>query len=659
MSNPVFNSAQSGRDVNVTPLNQLNDVDFNNSSQGLNTFDLSYQNLLTARYGEITPFFYQNCIGRDRMQLYSAHELRTYTLSSPLLSSLRMRKSYVSVPYKAMMPNTWDLLFVNPQKGDDVPDDAYCYCDLLKLFVNCCKDFDPSLFDSSTLGDRFVKIFNTFSILYLLTSRGSLLSYLGISSYSLDPYVDSPNSQDSFDVNIDFFFDRFCLLIADALKSSKDESVLSFVDDNSEFPLMYLGKSSSLRDVVDFLYTLFVHPEYSILVGSSFEDTFAPIVDHLSSYIFNLADAVNNIMDRSFVVNLYKVIAYQMSCAQFFTNPSIDNIYSSSLWLSNMRALQPIDTVDPYFYYNGVKVFYDVFSAKRLELVESNFNNDSTRYFWINLFSFRRSLRYGDYFTGSRLQPLAVGDVNVPVVGDNVSIIDINKNLHLQRFLNAVNRSFSNLKDYSKSIFGYSPQAVDPQPNFISSETIFVGSNEIDNTAESQGTVNMNLVAQQSHYAFDVNITDPSVIIGFVTFECTGSYPRMTERDNFHITRFDMFNPFLQHIGDQQIYFKELFSYRNAVDTPFSYQMRYAEYKFKCNQMHGGFVYNLPSWSFDVNLRSDHLDSDAIRSYPLEFDKYYKSLSYGSLAGYYHFQISFVNNLLSNRAMDYKPTLMG
>ncbi len=277
----------------------------------------------------------------------------------------------------------------------------------------------------------------------------------------------------------------------------------------------------------------------------------------------------------------------------------------------------------------------------------------------MNTFAYRRSLRYGDYFLSSRPLPLAVGDVSVPVVGNNVSVIDINKNLHIQRFLNAVNRVGSTIAEYAKGIFGYTPTEDDARPRFISSEVNFIGSDEVDNTADNQGEVNTNLIATQSNYMFDVDMFDESVILGLVSFECTSAYPSSVERDNFHKTRYDDFIPELQHIGDQAVYKAERTGIPNIVN-PFGYQVRYAEYKFKYNQMHGGFTTDaLKNWAFPVVTDSSPiLDEDSIRSTPAEFDRFYKSLTYGSMANYFHFQISFANNVTANRAMDYQPTLL-
>lgn len=671
MYNPNLQIPKDGQDVGTSPQNNLNDPSFQ-TNQGSNTFSLSFQNLITARYGEITPFNYLTCIGRDRIRLNSSHDLRSYTLSSPLMSSLRMRKSNFSVPISVIMPNTYKYLKVNPVKGSDVPDDAYCFVDLVR-FV-----YSLSSFSLTDVASRDFKLrFKNFLVSYLLLSKGSLLDYLGISLSGILP--DSFSIKDITCFSVDSLFDKFVSLCSDAVSAS-DETSFYITYSTKDFTnggesqdtTLYGTSLSACRDI---FLTMFEHPDFQLTMVESLETDIGSYIDAFNNFIVNKFKPIiygNGSFPLSdykpFNVNLYKVVAYQMSCAQFYTNDNVDNVYNSDLWLDNQRSLlSPFLLTDLSFTYNGVSVLYDVFSNHNLTCNQKIYDLSKLPilsylnivYFWINLLSFRRSLRYGDYFNGARTQPLAVGNVDVPVVGNNVSVIDINRNLHMQRFLNAVNRTKSNVYDYCRGIFGYTPTKLNPTPSCISTETLFVGSDEIENTAQEQGTINTNLRAAQSHFEYDVNLTDDCIILGMISFECTSSYDKSVERDNFHINRFDDFIPELQHIGDQEVYSVE----RNASDfnrhSPFGYQVRYAEYKFKFNQMHGGFKYNLPSWAFVTDVdRTEHLDEDSIRSYPAEFDKFYKSLNYSSLAGYYHFQISFANNIDANRPMDYQPRLL-
>lgn len=662
--NPSNSMADNGQRVGVSPANPINDPSFS-SRQGSNTFDLSFQNLLTCRYGEITPFFYMSGLGRDRLELRSSHELRTYTLGAPLMSGLRMRKSTFSVSKKAMMPNTFNYLFVNPVKGDDVPDDAYCFLDMVKLIQNLCTvGYANYLAYSNGIGSSdnfnlfaFNKAIKCFVLLQNIVSSGSVLDNLGI---SLSPVFERITSY-----NIDSLSDSFVNDLSANLMHynlSIDISYTLFDPSNGEISNSWFTTDSDKSKIFELLQLVAQHPDCSIEVSNNPANV--NLLEILSD-MFQKGSAFSH-ADK-LEINLYKIIAYQMVCSQFYSNDHVDNIYNSDLWLSNMTSLcySSVNSGIQTFSYNGINVVYDTFSNHYLNLVTGALSNHTTDifnyplYFFFNLFSFRRSLRYGDYFLSSRPMPLAVGDVSVPVVGQGVNIIDINRNLHIQRFLNAVNRVGSDVVNYAKGIFGYVPKEDDARPRFICSEVVYVGSDEIDNTAENQGQVNVNMIAQQSNYMFDVELTDECIVLGMISFECTGAYANSIERDNFHKTRFDSFIPELQHIGDQSVFRVE----RTGIPStlPFGYQVRYAEYKFKYNQQHGGFCNSsLKNWAFPVDVDSSSiLDEDAIRSSPIEFDRYYKSLTYGSLANRFHFQISFANNVRANRAMDYQPNLLG
>lgn len=661
--NPVNSMADNGQRVGVSPANPINDPSFS-SRQGSNTFDLSFQNLLTCRYGEITPFFYMSGLGRDRLELRSSHELRTYTLGAPLMSGLRMRKSTFSVSKKAMMPNSFNYLFVNPVKGNDVPDDAYCFLDMVKLIKNICNigndayvTYVGSLGSADTFNETaFQNTLKAFVLLQNIVSSGSVLDNLGISLSTLFERIST--------FYIDNVADELVNFLAKKLENQSTIQINYTLYDpatGENQDSAFVARGTSKSTIFELLQLIAQHPDCSISVSNKTINFLEPL--------FSMFDKGSNTQFKEKLeINLFKIISYQMIVSQFYSNDHVDNVYNSDLWLSNMTSLcySSVPSGVQTFDYNGINVIYDTFSNHYLSLVVNSITTDaisnvrglSALYFFFNLFTYRRSLRYGDYFLSSRPMPLAVGDVTAPVVGNGVSIIDINKNLHIQRFLNAVNRVGSDVVNYARGIFGYTPKEDDARPRFISSEVVYVGSDEIDNTAENQGKINVNMIAQQSNYMFDVEITDECIILGLLSFECTGSYASSIERDNFHKTRFDSFIPELQHIGDQSVYRVE----RSGVPSslPFGYQVRYAEYKFKYNQMHGGFCTDaLKNWAFPVDVDSSPiLDEDSIRSTPMEFDKYYKSLTYGSLANRFHFQISFANNVRGNRAMDYQPNLV-
>lgn len=666
--NPVNSFAHDGSTANTTPANPINDPGVENR-QGLNTFDLTAQNAFTARYGEITPYFYSVGVPDDRTTLQPSHMLRTYTFGSPLLSTMRMHVQNFSVPLSAIMPNTWDLIYKNPVKGNDVPDSALCSINLARLQVNM---FTRLGFLNSKISSASTPALKTYySVLalpYLMLyynafSVGGLFHYLGIASNFEDDVLD-------IDRRFDAAFDTLMQTI-----SSLDSNIELFsfwLDTDAYFVRVYPTRSS----VRMFLNYALDNPEtfatatqgWTSEINASFANALVNFVTELSNLYYEDFFSTFESNSISLPCNIYKIAAYQMTCAQYFSNDHVDDIYTSKLWLQNMRALVlatyggSVTYNQVKFDYNGVSIDYDTLSSQFLsrmsELIGTDNGDIHALYFWNNLLTFKRSLKYGDYFNSARTQPLAVGDVTAPVVGNKVSAIDTTKSISYQRFLNAVNRAGSYIKDYVKSIFGVTPTQTEPMPNFLSRETHIIGKDEIDNTSDMQGNVVTNLVDTDSRFAFDIYLDTPSVIIGLITFDCVGCYQFVTEKDNFHINRFDMFNPFLQNIGDQSVLSRELDPLRDDSAT-FGYQIRNAEYKFKVNQCHGGFLYNLPSWLFTFDDKGVYvINSETIRSKPADLDKFYTSLNYASFAGYYHFIISMTNEVKSNRRMQFEPNIL-
>ena len=664
MFNPSYSKPDSGQVAGTAPSNALNNPGAYNK-QGSNTFDLSYLNPLTARYGEVTPFFHMEGLGRDRILLKSSHDLRSYTLSSPLMSSVIMRKSYFQMPLAGIMPNTWQYIFTNPTKGDDIPDDALSFFNLETLRTSL-STFVKAYSDVATEQDTFDNVhFKAFLLLYLLTSKGSLLDYLGVQYHPYSKHI-NVNSID-FAYGVDSLIDVLIQAIPEGTSISFNVDTWDVDGSNG---LVTLTSDLSLASKRSLFYAMLEHPDYT----SSSTD-----VQSLLTVVVNFFKFYEETYPNDFAldleVNPFRLAAYQMVCSQFFSNDKVDGIYNSELWLSNMKSLvySVIPTsISKSFTLNGVPVFYDVLSNHYLSIMsqDSRFANPNTIYFWFNLLSYRRSLRYGDYFTGARPKPLAVGDVNIDVNGSalnslTVNAVDVNRNLWIQRFLNAANRVGSNLVNYTKGIFGYEPPKDYHQPNYIASESTRIGGNEIDNTSgvagadgvTTQGTVNVNLRSSGSDVAFDIYIDNPCIILGLVTFEAVPCYSSCIEKIATHKDRYDMFNPYMQHIGDQQILTQE-FNSQHKKNMVFGYACRYAEYKYRYSMQHGGFNTNLPSWSFDGRFDSTSINEDVIRSKPADFDKFYKSLQYASLPNYFHFIISFANSVQANRAMQFFPDLI-
>lgn len=108
-TNPLYNTNDSPNKA-TQPSKAVNDMQvFVNRNR--NTFDLSYFNYKTQRFGQYEPFFVMEGVPGDTIPLHSSHQVRSLPMKSPFLSSLTLSKDYFMVPMQAILPNTWEMIF--------------------------------------------------------------------------------------------------------------------------------------------------------------------------------------------------------------------------------------------------------------------------------------------------------------------------------------------------------------------------------------------------------------------------------------------------------------------------------------------------------------------------------------------------------------------
>lgn len=225
-----------------------------------------------------------------------------------------------------------------------------------------------------------------------------------------------------------------------------------------------------------------------------------------------------------------------------------------------------------------------------------------------NIFCIQNSLKYGDYFIGSHTRPLAVGDVTAPVVGEQVSAVDMTKAIAYQRFLNVVVKLKNSFADYLRSLFGSLPAPDYHEAKFVSHSEGSVDGFEVANTTgNDQGNLVTLLHSVKENFEFELQVDMPGISLGIVSFVASRAYCQTRDRMFMREDRYDMFNPMLQTIGDQPIYGMEK---SPLYTTPFGYVQRYMEYKQR---------YNIASGAFDDVLRtyciicdSPHASSNAL-----------------------------------------------
>lgn len=660
------------------------------------SFPLSYNLCLTARFGELNCHFAMEGEKGDKLPLRSDHDLRTYSFKAPLMQDIEIHKTYFAVPRESILPLNWPKLETQPTIGDDI--DAQEYGTSIKAFYGKCYDILKTLWDiaangSETDENRTYAMLRFLNLGNLWFSRGSLMWQLGF-------HVDLTlfDAQNLKTIKWDKMYD----LAIEQLISGIGAGAMSF--NNNGFYVVneghqYLNNEYGIRayTVREFLDMIMHEADWTI----DFQDAeTAGIANdwmlNLTTDLFTSYSPIKGAQFDKKPIDIARVLAYQIVCAHYFSNDAVDYIYSAELYRQNIYSLadnfcQTYGGQGWYqnlgFTYNGVKTNSDYLSAIVWNMVKKTFDYRTTQnldnigktttsqafyQYLLNIFWYQNSLRYRDYFTGARTRPLAVGNVNVNVdtLNQVVSVIDITRNIQMQRFLNSVNRVGRKFENYLEGIFGGGEVRYDyHNPQFLTHVQDTAYAVEVENTGDAQmqnpNSVTSIVKSNSGRFAFEFTPDRPTIVIGIEYFDVARNYIHQMDRQLFAVDRFDRFLPDMQYIGDQEVYGAEL-SMDNKADT-FGYQLRYAEYKQRLNVAVGGFVENLPGYIFKANedkFAHHYANGEVrlspyyIRSHPFELDGFYVSLTGYSPASYFHFIVKNHNDMTATRNMAQTPTIL-
>lgn len=687
-SNGLVAAAQQNEAGGSTPKNFSN-------------FPLSYSFYNTERFGEYMPFFVEEGVSGDTLPLHSTHEVRSYTMSAPLMQSLLKKKDFFYVPMQAILPLNWEKFYTNPVIGEDVPNDVGCGVEMfwnkienlfvsslssLYLSISSVEDTTESV---SSVWDKIFKFLVFFEYFY---SSGSLMSSLGIhgnSFFHADNTIGSEigNSSISFDDVFDYFVSVFiqnvsyfrCNLGTNSDGSPKSWIVSTGSKLDSFSPIT--RQNLTFREFLELLredLSSFELVTLSLKTGvtiADFANTTLTLEDEVFVFRRSLNDVNGNPLsdDHKVPLNLSRLWAYQLVCAHFYSNDHVDFVYSAELFRQYINQLIYSEYSDlATFEVNGFLYQYDSLSAWSFNLFIPRFGvsifslSSSALAYFTALFHYKRSLRYMDYFTGARTRPLAIGDTSVDVADSKVDVLDLSRSRMMAKFLQAVNRSGRKFGSYMKELFGKVPAPDYHNPFYLAHTSDVVGSNETQNTADGQRAANAitsNLMTNASRYAFTFNPDRDCIVIGITYYDIPRVYIRSIERQNFFVDRFDMFNPYMQFIGDQPIYKAEIGADSPTL-APFGYQNRHMEYKQRYNQASGAFANpstGLDNWIFVADsLRRQlvmNISPSFIRSFNSELDHFYTSLTGYSNGSYFHFIVRYDNRQDASRPMAYAPVI--
>lgn len=689
------------------------------------TFPLHYHFFNTHRFGEYIPHYVDDLTKDDRYPVRSSGSLRSYTLKSPLMQNVKRNKDYFLVPMEAILPFNWEKFFVNPVRGDDVLDDVG---PTVENFWSKVSSFSSALWGScysilsgsSSYQIKLQSVIRCFVILEYFYSAGNLLSSLNChgSTYfrAIQRDINGSVGADVYNfVDFDDVFDQVISKISACLVPDSVNHVSGTFTIQSDSWTYVVGNNIDVSNHSEYIslrhaLQLFRDNPTTIITSvdiasiSTQDSRWSTLFSDLATFMDSQIESYPGptiFMPAEVHCNLSRLWAYQLSVAHYFTNDHIDFVYSAELfrqligsYIRNQSSSAFTNSLS--FVRNGIRYEYDFMSAHFCSLFFTTFSSNSAlldsilntqnpsvsgSYFlgYLSaLFGYRRSLRYLDYFTGSRSQPLAVvnHDVQTTVAVNNnsVSVIDITKSIQAQRFLNSVNRVRHNFEGYLKGIFGGKLPAPDyHNPFYMAHTDDVIFGQETENTASEQMTDNIaittNLRGNSGNYMFEIDTDRPCILIGITSYDIARIYTKSTDRSFFHINRFDWFNPFMQYVGDQPIYLQELGIWPGNSSlltmANFSYTMRHMEFKQKYNIASGGFGVastNLDNWIFPaIDRRGTQysINPDWIRSLNAEFDRFYVSLSGWSLGTYFHFIVDDFNSVNASRPMAFAPQILG
>lgn len=642
--------------------------------RGKNLFPQSFRHPSTSRYGDVDPICAIRAERGDTFPYKYETDLNTYTLASPIKSKVNMYTAAYKVPMKAIYPRNWDIMYPIPNKGNDVPEQTRALF-RTRPFVTAIMEKLGELANTSGF-DAYVRLV---LLLEKLFSAGGLFAKFNIHLNAF--HVRTVDGVMSFDKFLDTQFFPTLRGIIIRQGNTPPNMTLHPVDQSTGLPYVQVVEYGDDRIntyegtniCVNFRRALELlrNGSYFIQVEQEYED---PISAEFEGFeFFKVPDLV---------LNIEPIIAYQLTCAHFFTNSKVDFVYSAELFRDNMQTLAYGDSPFlPTFVWNGIVKLFDVFSETTFTQMTDRFDAYSfgtpsavLEYspflgFWYNLFTIQNSLRYGDYFTAAHPEPLAVGDINAPVIDGSVNALDMTRKLQLTRLLNKVNISGPRIDDYLLALFGGSlPEAPDDVPIRLSLEKSNIEGFEVNNTGSEQASgdarniTTTNLRLTDSRYMFEAHIDKPCWLIVLQYYDAERIYSKTLDRFAYHYDRYDDFIPDLQFEGDQDVKLQELDITRE--DVPFAYNLRYMEYKNRYSYASGGFIEFLPSWAFitdnkDGAYPSEHISPEYIRSSASEFDRFYKSFGGAySLGSYFHF-MSFNTNVVNpQRQMLLAPEIL-
>lgn len=653
-----------------------------------NPFDRTYTFFSTEEYGSYNPFYIEEVTAGDYAPINPRCEVRSESFNTPLMTPIKKAYDLFYVPFFAILPRTWEYIYTNPTQGDDVPNDSFCYIpnfkqvlsDLLSNWINKIKNRATV----NSLQDN-LKSLTCFAFFFeMFCSTGSLLYRM---KYKLCPQVIYTEGMYTGAYTPDRWLDMVFSDIADGVYvviSSKDNNRRTFYSNERAVQGVFESNMSKVTksELISLLRQNYFMSNCVIATALT-KNTAQELSDSVEDLLFASFSfgSTGTEEDDAFNYNYAPQIAYNLSVAQYYNNPSVDFIYSAELYSQAIFGLMidndVIQLQDLTFTRNGHTVYYDIFSGhfiqKLFDYCLTYFSTadlvttklKSLLSIFANIWSIQNSLKYGDYFVGAKPRALAIGDTKIAVNNGAVEAVDVARQLLMTKYFHACNKLSQDFEEQFETMTG---QQVPPDfhyPHFIQHSEQNISGYEVSNTtSEDLGNQITRMNSTGDGVSATISIDLPGYVLGISSFYMPRTYCRTKDRMYFRSNRFDFFQQMLQNLGDQEVYQMERDDY--AVGT-FGYQGRNEEYKQTYNHAAGAFCDILRSWAYiadDAESLGYKLDKgltispEYIRCNPAEFDRFLPATPYYSLGHKFHFICRYDINQTFNRQMIPSPTIL-
>lgn len=671
-------------------------VDVNtHAPESFHDYDLSRAHYTTSRFGEIDVVDSVLLNPGETVSFGNVTQLDSFTLGQRFMSPLKFNRAAFFVPLRALLPRNYELAIEIPNSGDDVP--LTRTDTLLPSIVGnalAAGSFNPFLGapPSSPVTDTATikKLMRCIAIVQWLHAPDSLLAKLQMQAnkdYKVEAikgfysdYEDLQNCQSLSDIL------RLCM---SNLNGSVDVE-FGLKDAPVTDPILYVCFSNNLeithsyRDGKRFInlpYCYFPEMcriyggEFSILEGStiSWDSQVSPFI--LFGRVMTMSQFMMSSPSASEgnTFNIAPLLSYQMTMAKFYTNDKIDDIYSSQSFISYIESLERIILGDswPTFTINGVVKFHDVLSGAvlsqclALKSVTTDDALDARFKLYMAIFAKQNSLIFKDYFSGSRPHPIAVGDTTVEVNENSVQVIDITKQIQVQRLRNFINSVGKRFPNYLAKLLG-ADHVGDPLPSpmLLTTMQSDVFSSKIENTGDAQISSEDSITSVLHSGDGNLRYEFTSDDYGYFFITCSYDFKRLylnsVDRNTFILNKYDLYNPFMQYQGDQAVKLEEL-GYQSLAN--FGYVTRDMQYKTRVDVCSGAFDDRLKKYAtiFEpvfYNGINVHISPAFIRARSFEFDKYYTAMTSPLLAERFHFIVKSETMLKIRRNMIPKPQIL-